>query len=200
MKTEQKFTGIDLAMKYDSPVEQTIDVTAAAKRDAYAREFAFFHGNLFEPMDNMQMQCYSEAAVNGWHDDDAKDGDTYNIAKLREIAGNDPVALASLARIETVLSSGYIDQVAVRLLNIVSEAVEAWEGFRGRKPNAICDKGPKMAELGLPMLTNAEEEIADIIIRALDTAQVIGVNARRAVSVKLLFNRSRGHKHGNKAR
>ena len=197
-------TGIDEShdpKKYDAPVEATIDLDAEKRRAIFTREYTFFHESLFEPLDNMQVQCYSEAASNGWHDDDARDNDNrVDFSRLRRLAGTDADALSSIARLETMFASAYTDQIGVRLLNIISESVEAWEGFRGRKANALCDKSEKMIALGLSPLTNIEEELADIMIRAMDTAQVANVNLRRAISIKLLFNRSRGHKHGNKAR
>lgn len=56
-----------------------------------------------------------------------------------------------------------------------------------------------MAAAGVPVLTCAEEELADIIIRAMDTAKRLGVNIGRAIAVKHAFNATRPHRHGGKA-
>ena len=47
-------------------------------------------------------------------------------------------------------------------------------------------------------LTCLEEELADIVIRAFDTAKALGVDIERAVSVKHAFNASRPYRHGGK--
>lgn len=82
--------------------------------------------------------------------------------------------------------------------NLHSEGSELWEAWRKNKLNEPCDKADKMRELGLEPLTCAEEEIADIVIRTMDTAARLKVNVPRAVLNKILFNRSRGHRYGGK--
>lgn len=39
-------------------------------------------------------------------------------------------------------------------------------------------------------------ELADIIIRTLDLAYMLGIDIHQAVQNKLAFNAGRGHKHG----
>lgn len=82
--------------------------------------------------------------------------------------------------------------------NLHSEASELWEAWRKRKLNAPCDKAEQMVAAGLTPLTCAEEEIADIIIRALDTAARLKVDVAKAVFNKILFNRTRGYRYGGK--
>jgi hypothetical protein len=43
-----------------------------------------------------------------------------------------------------------------------------------------------------------EEELADIIIRAMDTACVFGLDIGNAVKLKHEYNKTRPHKHGGK--
>jgi NTP pyrophosphatase (non-canonical NTP hydrolase) len=82
--------------------------------------------------------------------------------------------------------------------NLHGEVTELWDAFRANTLNEPCDKAQKMLDAGLPALTCAEEEIADIIIRALDTAKHLNVNVARAVAIKDAFNQTRPHRHGNK--
>lgn len=93
--------------------------------------------------------------------------------------------------------SGFHDEPAVFsefTANMHSEASEMWEAYRKGQLNAPCDKADRMSE----PLTCLEEELADIVIRALDTAETFGVDLERAVRVKHAFNGTRAHKHGGK--
>ncbi len=90
------------------------------------------------------------------------------------------------------------ENMAVFDVNLHGEVSELWEAFRDGRINARCDKAEKMEALGLPALTCAEEEIADIIIRALDTANALGVDVRRAIAVKHAYNTTRPILHGGK--
>lgn len=83
--------------------------------------------------------------------------------------------------------------VATFVANEHGEVSELWEAYRAGKLHAQCDKPIDK----LP-LTCAEEELADIIIRALDTARALGVNVGRAVLAKHAFNVTRPFKHGGK--
>lgn len=53
--------------------------------------------------------------------------------------------------------------------NLHGEVAELWEAHRSGKLSEPCDKATKMASLGIEPLTCAEEELADIVIRVLDT-------------------------------
>jgi len=88
--------------------------------------------------------------------------------------------------------------VAVYFLNIIAEATEAWEAFRAGKLNELCDKADKMRALNQKPLTCAEEELADIVIRAFDTAEKLGIDIEGAIRSKSEYNRSRSHRHGGK--
>ena len=90
------------------------------------------------------------------------------------------------------------ERVAVFFMNLHSEVSEAWESFRGGNLFKPCDKADKMAALGLPALTCAEEELADVVIRALDTSKAFGIDIERAVAAKHAYNRTREARHGGK--
>lgn len=92
---------------------------------------------------------------------------------------------------------GRID-VATFCTNLTGEISELWEAYRKGELDKPCDKAAKMKSLGLPGLTCAEEEIADILIRTLDTAEFWGLDISRAMKAKHLYNASRSFRHGNK--
>lgn len=92
---------------------------------------------------------------------------------------------------------GRID-VATFCTNLTGEISELWEAYRTGDLDKPCNKAAKMKALGLPELTCAEEEIADILIRTLDTAEFWSLDISRAMKAKHLYNASRSFRHGNK--
>lgn len=90
------------------------------------------------------------------------------------------------------------ESVAVLMTNLHGEVSELWEAFRAGKLRVECDKADKMREVGVDALTCAEEEIADIFIRLLDTSRALGIDVGRAVLAKHRFNTTRPHLHGGK--
>jgi NTP pyrophosphatase (non-canonical NTP hydrolase) len=102
---------------------------------------------------------------------------------------------------EVAKKSGFHDEpvpVAVSVANLHGEVSELWESFRKQTLNQPCDKASKMEKVGVPSLTCLEEELADIVIRALDTAKEHNVDIGRAVLYKNAFNATRSYKHGGK--
>lgn len=82
--------------------------------------------------------------------------------------------------------------------NLHGEVSELWEACRKGNLHEPCDKAEEMRGFGLEPLTCLEEELADIIIRALDVAGFHGVDVGKAVAVKDAFNQTRSHRHGGK--
>lgn len=89
----------------------------------------------------------------------------------------------------------FVEAACNNLHDEVSELHEAW---RNNHLHKLCDKSLAMQKLDLPMLTCAEEELADIVIRGLDAMIRLGINPERALMTKHLYNSTRGHRHGNK--
>lgn len=82
---------------------------------------------------------------------------------------------------------------AMMLMN--TETSELFEAYRNHTLTKACEKSAKMPEA----LTNEEEEIADLLIRALDYCGRRKINAGRAVALKHAYNANRPYRHGNKA-
>ena len=75
--------------------------------------------------------------------------------------------------------------------NLHGETSELWEAYRKGHLHDKCDKP------GCD-LTCAEEELADIVIRAMDTAVQLGISLGRAVLDKAEYNKTRSYQHGGK--
>lgn len=95
-------------------------------------------------------------------------------------------------------SVGDLIRAAVYTANQHAESSEFWESYRKGTLYEPCDKSPKMIEAGIEPLTCGEEEIADEIIRALDKAEIYGIDVAKAVSSKMAFNATRSKLHGGK--
>ena len=81
--------------------------------------------------------------------------------------------------------------IAVNLMLIVSEASEALEDARAGNFAASTNPQTGKAE-GLP------SELADIVIRTLDLADILGIDLTRALEEKHSYNLGRAHRHGGK--
>jgi NTP pyrophosphatase (non-canonical NTP hydrolase) len=75
-----------------------------------------------------------------------------------------------------------------RIALMHSELSEALEGLRAGDPPS--DK--------IPEYTQAEEELADVIIRIMDMAGMKGWRIAEAVAAKMEFNARRTYRHGGK--
>ena len=82
--------------------------------------------------------------------------------------------------------------------NLHNEVSELHEAYRNGQLDAPCDKAVKMREAGIVPITCLEEELADIIIRVLDSAARLNVDIATAVERKHAFNATRAYRHGGK--
>lgn len=125
---------------------------------------------------------------------------------MRQIYRDFIASLNSLASVvhENAKEKGFHDEqdidkfVASQVCNMHAELTELWDSFRAGTESDYCDKTDKMERLCLHPLTNKEEELADIIIRALDVSQRLGIDIGRAVVSKHLYNTTRERMHGKK--
>lgn len=74
--------------------------------------------------------------------------------------------------------------------NLHGEVSELWEAYRKGNLYKQCDKPVE--------LSCAAEELADIVIRAMDTAVALGVDIGEAIAAKDSYNQTREFKHGGK--
>ena len=91
--------------------------------------------------------------------------------------------------------NAFVERMCNNLHDEVSELHEAWRNGNLHLP---CDKAVKMVDAGLPSLSCLEEELADIIIRALDNAVYLGIDIEEAVITKHRYNKLREYRHGGK--
>lgn len=125
--------------------------------------------------------------------------------KIKEPVNRDYAALNTLRDFcyaEAKAKGWHTDGVAPHMgnfcANLHGEVSELWESHRNNTLQKLCDKAKKMEESGITPLTCGEEEIADIIIRALDTSAAFNIDVEKAVQNKLAYNRTRSHRHGGK--
>ena len=92
-----------------------------------------------------------------------------------------------------------VDNYKGWVANIHSEVSELWEAAKTNNLYQPCDKAQFMEDQLGDRLNCEEEELADIIIRVLDTAGARGINIGRAVLLKMAYNATRPHMHGKLA-
>ena len=84
-----------------------------------------------------------------------------------------------------------VENFGIWTANLHGEVSELWEAARKGHLHQLCDKKGSG-------LTNEEEELADIIIRAFDTATARGIDIGNAILKKHAYNKTRPHRHGGK--
>lgn len=84
--------------------------------------------------------------------------------------------------------------------NLHGEVSELWEAARNGSLHMPCDKNivVEYHDVSGWMLTNLHEELADIIIRALDMAGRLNIDIESVVAAKHKYNATRPKRHGGK--
>lgn len=88
--------------------------------------------------------------------------------------------------------------IAGDVANMHSETSELWEAHRKDQLDKPCDKSEAMLSSLGESLTCAEEECADLIIKALCISKALNVDIVKAVRVKNDYNKTRPFRHGGK--
>lgn len=109
----------------------------------------------------------------------------HNHAKAKGFYDDEPV------RTEGIYGTGLNESASRvylgnKLMLMVTEIAEAHEAIRKK-----IDKSDH-----IPEFSALEEEVADIIIRALDFSGYLKLRLGEAIKAKLIFNQSREYKHG----
>jgi NTP pyrophosphatase (non-canonical NTP hydrolase) len=89
-----------------------------------------------------------------------------------------------------IADSAAVERMGKFISNLHSEASELWEAARKGRLFKDCDKTRE--------LSCAAEELADIVIRAMDTAYALGIGIGDAIAIKSAYNKTREHMHGKK--
>ena len=136
---------------------------------------------------NLQYECWKTAEDHGWHDQD-KVPSYDDIDVMLDV---DPLMVRDwLVRLLQKPPRTFGDLIAL----ITSEASEALEAHReGHAPTETWYGGTDGTKPeGVP------SELADIIIRTLDMAQIYGIDLAAALQEKMAYNESREYRHGGK--
>ena len=91
------------------------------------------------------------------------------------------------------IGKGWYDpprEVGTSCALIHGEVSELMETFRRDTSHLPSEK--------IPTFSNAEEEMADIVIRVLDFAESLGYDVPGAMEAKHQYNQGRAHRHGGK--
>lgn len=110
--------------------------------------------------------------------------------------------MASAAHSNAV-AHGFYDEpadcfISTTCANISREVGELWDAHCRGILFDPCDKAEKMKALGLPELTCAEEEFADLILRVVGAACHLKIDLAKACAVKHAYNTTRPYRHGGK--
>lgn len=101
-------------------------------------------------------------------------------------------------------STAAVEHIIVKLALIGTEAAEAIEDVRDRGVEALTQPFIHTEPLGWkpgnPVKPDGVAgELADVVIRALDTASLLGIDLESIIRAKLAYNATRGKHHGGKA-
>lgn len=113
---------------------------------------------------------------NGWHD------------RYHAVKADDPTAA--------------VEHIIVKLALIGTEASEAIEDVRDRGVEALARPLIETRDVTKSHLAKPDgvaAELADVVIRALDTAALLGIDLESVIKAKLKYNATRGKHHGGKA-
>jgi NTP pyrophosphatase (non-canonical NTP hydrolase) len=82
------------------------------------------------------------------------------------------------------------------VVHLHEEVAELGRAARAGTLAEPCDKAAAMRDRGLPVLSCLAEELADVVILALGTAERFGVDIEAAIQAKHAYNRTRPRRRG----
>lgn len=129
-------------------------------------------------LSDIQRDVAETNRANGWHD------------RFLSVKAADPTAA--------------VEHIIVKLALIGTEAAEAIEDVRDRGVGALTEplihtRPANWREGDSRKPDGVAAELADVVIRALDTAAMLGIDLEVVVREKLAYNATRGRHHGGKA-
>jgi hypothetical protein len=132
---------------------------------------------------DLQRYCFENASESGFHEDGDLLAD--HIQELRA-EGKDTLAKIIEA-----------DHGGNRLMLVAGEPFEAHEELRSSHPMGEHYYNDLPGKEGKP--EGVPSELADTLIRVLDTAGEYGIDLAQIVQEKLAYNSTRGYRHGGRA-
>ncbi len=194
-----------LELVYRRTAERAAEATARGRRAAAALGL----DPPAEPLTvaALQRESFETAKAKGWHDDDDQEPSEAvrlvaeralairavcaDIEEIRRNGTATPMAKMSFVKSHTkVLSPRQVRTIAWLGL-LCTEVAEAIDDVVAERWEATTREDGKPE--GLP------SEMADILIRACDSAGALGIDLEAALRAKIAFNRSRPYRHGGKA-
>ncbi|WP_228941818.1 hypothetical protein [Nocardioides sp. Leaf374] len=130
---------------------------------------------------DMQAEVTEVNRDNGWHDDDRTVGD--DIALLHSEASE---------ALEAFRDHGLADATDQNVA--AAYELHRWAETNGRLPEPCTDR----CQTTPPKPEGFGSELADVLIRLLDTCERRGVDLAGEYERKVAYNRTRGHRHGGK--
>jgi len=127
-----------------------------------------------QAINRIALETYKTSAGKGWHDD---------------LLCKNPQ--------ETFFEDKDVDveRVAAKVALIHSEVSEALEELRVGRLSLFYDE---FDQRPVPKPEGFVVEMADAMIRILDTCQALGLDIGEAVAMKMRYNETRPHRHGGK--
>jgi NTP pyrophosphatase (non-canonical NTP hydrolase) len=151
----------------------------------------------------MQKAVHELAKTKGWHSspdmEETISDFEHRLGLLHSTSSIEEITEDRKRIVREILSCRFTspeDKIPQMLINIAGEVLEAWEEYRAnRKPTEVyfeTDKQGNQKPLGIPT------ELADVVIRCMDTAEALGIDLQSAILQKHRYNATRPHRHGNK--